>query len=112
MLSCLYIGVELGPVGAVSSFDGYLSLRFMYINCYYRVIKNLCNTFHSTLGIILTKQNYSRRAQNFWGNYTHGVVFRHVYEESRWHSYYGKFGVFMLGLFSGYYVLCGGDPES
>ena len=27
-------------------------------------------------------------------------------------SYYGKFGVFMLGLFSGYYVLCGGDPES
>ena len=26
-------------------------------------------------------------------------------------NYYGKFGVFMLGLFSGYYVLCGGDPE-
>ena len=28
-----------------------------------------------------------------------------------WRNYYGKFGVFMLGLFSGYYVLCGGDPE-
>ena len=27
-------------------------------------------------------------------------------------QFYGKFGVFMLGLFSGYYVLCGGDPES
>ena len=49
-----------------------------------------------------------KNSEFFLGNW--GRILSH-YGECQC-SYYGKFVIFMLGLFSGYYVLCGGDPES